>query len=329
MLTRRPAGAGRLTFAIAVPAGSRATGASILLPGGLRYAGLRAVDARGRVLPSSMYLSGGRAILSVDDHGAAYPITVDPLVQQAQLIEPGGGAPEDAFGYSVAISGSTIVVGAPHVTTDGLTAAGAAYVFQDDGGGWSTLAATLTAGDAAALDAFGWSVAISGGTIVVGAPTDAEGRRFMQSGDGRGLCLRGAGGRLDVDDADDRTDARAPLRWDAAFGYSVAIDGSTVVVGAPTPTSPASSPEGAAFVYTLSSTGAVTGTPATLTDAGGSHYANLGWSVAISGSTIVAGAPEYANAPGAADLYTRTRRRLDDHGHADHALTLNRPRLHR
>ncbi len=303
VLSRRPAGTGRLMLAVAVPAGARVSGAAVLLPAGLRYDGLRAVDARGRVLASAMRVSGGRAILSIDDRGAAYPITVDPLVQQAQLIEPGGGASQDAFGYSVAISGSTIVVGAPHVTTDGLAAAGAAYVFQDGSSGWTEVA-TLTPSDAAALGAFGWSVAISGNTIVVGAPTDQEGGDACTLGTGAAYVFEEpAGGWTSMTQTTELEPNLPCDGTDEADGYSVAIDGSTVVVGAPYTVESGSSPEGAAYVYTLTGAGAVTGTPATLTDAAGSHYATLGWSVAVSGATIVVGAPNYANAPGAAYIY--------------------------
>jgi len=81
----------------------------------------------------------------------------------------------DYFGPSVAISGGTVVVGA---TSDdcagGGNACGAAYVFEEPLGGWSdkTEDAKLTASDAAELDYFGSSVAISGDTVVVGALGD-------------------------------------------------------------------------------------------------------------------------------------------------------------
>ena len=78
-------------------------------------------------------------------------------------------APGDAFG-KVAISGDTIVVGAPSDNTTAGFDAGSAYVFTRTGGTWSQQD-HLFADDARASDRFG-IVAISGDTIVVGAYGD-------------------------------------------------------------------------------------------------------------------------------------------------------------
>jgi FG-GAP repeat len=82
--------------------------------------------------------------------------------QSAELVGPGtkGG---DGFGSSVGIAGNTIVIG----TQEPAPAAGQAYVFTKTSAGWR-LSAQLTGSDARAGDYVG-SVAISGGTIVVGA----------------------------------------------------------------------------------------------------------------------------------------------------------------
>ena len=75
------------------------------------------------------------------------------------------GAYADEFGYSVAIDGDTVVIGAP--AKDSWT--GAVYVLRTtDGGAKYDEVAKLTASDAAAWDYFGYSVAIQGGTVVVG-----------------------------------------------------------------------------------------------------------------------------------------------------------------
>ena len=78
----------------------------------------------------------------------------------------------DVFGRSVAISGDTIVVGAPGRDA-GATQAGAAYVYLMSGGTW-TEEAELLASDAAAERRFGTSVAIDGDTIAVGASGNGE-----------------------------------------------------------------------------------------------------------------------------------------------------------
>jgi FG-GAP repeat len=317
-----PAGAGAFTLAVSVPAGSRLVGRSIRLPGGLSYTGLRASDASGRVLRSWVQLRGDRALLHVDDAGAAYPITVDPFVQQAQLSEPSSTTNADEVGYSVAVSGSTVVVGASHATTGGDSAAGAAYVFQEGAGGWAkmTQTATLTPSDPLTVAQFGTSVAISGNTIVVGAPSPGEGDQQ----DSDNPCNLPAGNAYIYEmpaggwkSATQTTELTPPVSFclDPAFGYSVAVDGSTVVVGAPywLASSEDAVPGGAAFVYTLSANGATTGSVATLTNAPASqgtncpcalHYQEFGWSVGVSGSTIVVGAPG-SNDPGAAYIYAK------------------------
>ena len=75
----------------------------------------------------------------------------------------------------MAIDGNTVVVGA-YLDDDAGSASGSAYVFRTtDGGATYGQVAKLTASDAAANDNFGWSVAIAGDTVVVGAWGEREG----------------------------------------------------------------------------------------------------------------------------------------------------------
>ena len=114
---------------------------------------------------------GGKA-----EQGAAY-VFVQPgagwtggLNQSAKLIASDGVA-GDWFGWSVSISGDTIVVGASKATFGGQPRCGVAYVFVKPSGGWTgnlNQDAKLVA-DVIAEDRFGWSVSISGDTVVVGA----------------------------------------------------------------------------------------------------------------------------------------------------------------
>ena len=94
------------------------------------------------------------------------------------------GAASDYFGVSVAISDGTIVVGAYHDDDKGSNS-GSAYVFEksdsSDATSW-TQVAKLTADDGAAHDYFGVSVAISDGTIVVGAYLDDDKYKGPNSG---------------------------------------------------------------------------------------------------------------------------------------------------
>jgi hypothetical protein len=89
--------------------------------------------------------------------------------QQAELTAA-DGASGDSFGTSVAISGTTAMVGAPNKDSS----TGAAYVFVRSGTAWPQQA-KLTAADATAGDQFGYWVGISGTTAVVGAPNRNSG----------------------------------------------------------------------------------------------------------------------------------------------------------
>ena len=146
----------------------------------LLYDQLAVYDAGGRTLPAHMRLAGcapGRPTVNctlqlvIDDAGAAYPLTVDALLHsQVTRLTAFEAADGDRFGYSVAISVDTVVVGA--YGEDGAGSdRGAAYVFERNQSGadhWGQVT-KLAASDAADSDNFGWSVAISVDTVVVGA----------------------------------------------------------------------------------------------------------------------------------------------------------------
>jgi SAM-dependent methyltransferase len=106
-----------LSFRLAVRGDLRASGSGDALQltrngvTTLTYSGLKVWDATGKPLPARMTGYGNEIELSVDDTQARYPVTVDPTVQQAYLKASNTGA-NDNFGYSVAISGDTVVVGA-------------------------------------------------------------------------------------------------------------------------------------------------------------------------------------------------------------------------
>ncbi|HEY3829234.1 MAG TPA: FG-GAP repeat protein [Solirubrobacteraceae bacterium] len=319
-IARRPAGAGALTLALAVPRSARLERGALSLPGGLRYTGVHATDAGGRTLPAWLQMRDGRVLLRVDDRGARYPLRVDPFVQQAELTSADAGA-EDDLGDSVAVSGDTAVVGSPHQTypqvqnsnTD--SDPGAAYVFVMGAGGW-TQAAKLTAPDSAA-DGLGWSVAISGNTIVVGAPGISS---VSQPCDVNPPADPGvayvyampAGGWANM------TPTAALTASDACpgdgLGWSVAISGNTVVAGAPwaptvadenTPGYPPLPGQGAAYEYTMPPSGWASMTQTaelTASDPSGEDV-HLGWSVGVSGNTIVVGDPFQHGQAGAAYVF--------------------------
>ena len=191
-LNARPAGlgGGPLTLALSLsgnarPVLARGQNAVTFSAGGssLSYRGLMASDARGRALRAWLQLRGRELLIRVDDAGARYPIRIDPFIQQAKLTASDG--PGGFLGASVAVSGNTIVAGAPLTTVNGNIHQGAVYVFVKPKNGWAhaTQTAELTASDGGIGQEFGGNnlsspffggnaVAISGDTIVVAAPSN-------------------------------------------------------------------------------------------------------------------------------------------------------------
>jgi len=189
----------------------------------------------------------------------------------------------DEFGYAVAISGSTAVVGAP-LDDDAGSASGAVYVFERDIGGsdsWG-LVKKLTHSAAAAGDEFGFAVAISGDTLVVGAPGDdaaalAAGAAYV--------FLRDAGGSENWGQVKRLTAADAAAGDE--FGFAVAISDDTVAVGAPFTGGNA----GSAYVFERASGGAENWGQAERLRASDADVGDqFGFAVAISRDTILVGA---------------------------------------
>jgi photosystem II stability/assembly factor-like uncharacterized protein len=314
----------------------------------LRYWGLFASDARGRVLPARIMLLGRALSLRVDDRAARYPVRVDPFAQGAELTASDGAA-GDALGTSVAISGDTIVAGAPSASVGGNIDQGAVYVFVKPAGGWTngSEVAKLTASDGATSDQLGGAVAISGDTIIAGASFAAVGGQSQQgaayvfvkpnggwvsghqtaklthgvAGDRFGFSValspdaavvgvpfegngsgNNTGGSVYVyaKPAGGWTDSTTPTARLAAsdgvvpdaVGYSVAIDGDTIVAGAESENIGGNTEVGALYVFAKPADGWASGTETKkLVASDGAAGNQLGYSVAISGDTVAAGAP--------------------------------------
>jgi len=285
---------GPLTLAMALSGNAHASlasgGQSLTLShaGGpsLRYAGLITSDARGRTLDSWLELARGRLLIHVDDRRAVYPLKVDPFVQQAELTAS-DGAKKDELGYSVAVSGNTIVAGARLRRVGANARQGAAYVFTMPASGWAnaTQTAELTASDGAQGDELGYSLAVSGSTIVAGA-------RFHQPGAKGGAAyvftMPTAGWANATQTAELTASDGAP---GDELGYSVAISDNTIVAGAPFHRGSSNARQGAAYIFTMPASGwANAAQTAELTASDGAERDDLGFAVAISGNTIVAGA---------------------------------------
>jgi hypothetical protein len=99
------------------------------------------------------------------------------MTESAKLTAASDGAVDDGFGSSLALSGNTLVVGAPRATGANKSQQGAAYLFTKPVGGWAnmTQSGEFAATDGAAYDRLGTSVAI-GGEILSGSPNSDTGR---------------------------------------------------------------------------------------------------------------------------------------------------------
>ena len=221
----------------------------------------------------------------------------------------------DNFGAAVAIDGDILVVGAPgeagsatgvNGTNNNLASvAGAAYVFVRDGtGNWSQ-EAYLKASNTDANDSFGKSVAISGNTVIVGAPYEASASTVINGNQTDNTAGSAGAAYVFVRDAGGNWSQQAYLKAPNAeardeFGYAVDIDGDSAVVGAWKEDSASqgvgsnaadnSAPyAGAAYVFTRDTNGNwsfQSYLKASNTDA----VDYFGRSVAISGDTVAVGA---------------------------------------
>jgi hypothetical protein len=206
--------------------------------------------------------------------------------EQIQKAAAADAATDDQFGWSVAISGDTAVVGA-YLDDDGGNESGSAYVFERNQSGadsWGQVA-KLTASDPAADDQFGWSVAISGDTVVVGAYLDDDGG----SDSGSAYVFERNQGGADAWGQVAKLTALDPAP-DDFFGNTVAISGDTVVVGAVWDDDGGNA-SGSAYVFERNQGGAdAWGQVAKLTASDAAVEDYFGNAVAISGDTIAVGA---------------------------------------
>ena len=163
--------------------------------------------------------------------GSAYVFRYDEMAMawlEEQNLTASNAAAGDEFGFSVAVSGDTLVVGAHKKTEMGATSAGAAYVFRRDA---MTMAwneeQKLTASVVHAQDQFGISVAVSGNTAVIGA-NDNDGTTG-----GLAYLFRRTGSVWVQEEIFMASDVPSGGFPGDAFGASVSITSGTAVVGAP------------------------------------------------------------------------------------------------
>ena len=316
---------------------------SISFGGQINYSGLKAWDAKGQAVPTHFEATPNGFAVCYDDTAATYPITIDPIAQQAYLKASNTG-PNDRFGNSVAVSGDTIVVGAyveqsnavginGDQANNSASGSGAAYVFVRTGNSWAQQA-YLKASNSNAGDGFGVTVAISGDTIVVGAAYEQSNATGINGNQSDNSAASAGAAYIFV-----RTGSvwsqQAYLKASNTgasdrFGSAAAVSGDTVIIGAPYEQSNATGINGnqsnnsaarAGAAYIFVRTGSSWSQQAYLkaSNTGSDDY--FGFAVDISGDTVVVGAygedssaigvngdgsNNSTNASGAAYVFTRT-----------------------
>ena len=255
-------------------------------------------------------------------------------VQQA-YIKPSNPDNGDQFGASLALSGDTLVVGAPgeasgngNQTDNGAAFSGAAYVFFRLNGVWSQQA-YIKPSNPDNGDQFGASLALSGDTLVVGAPGEAS-----SNGDEADNGAAFSGAAYVFFRSNGVWSQQAYLKASNIgagdlFGISVAIDGDTLAVGAQREDSSTTTingtpdefgaDSGAAYVFLRSGSNWTQEAYVKPFNTGISDF--FGSSVALSGDTLAVGAiledsnatgvnnfmgTDTSNASGAAYVFTRS-----------------------
>ena len=204
----------------------------------------------------------------------------NPLVWLEQKVTANDGTANSYFGSAAALNGSTALIGA-----DGDNSfQGAAYLFTKSNGSWSQ-GQKLTASDGLAGDEFGYRVVLASDTLLVGAFSATVGGNTSQ---GAAYLFTKSNGTWSESQKLTASDGGL---FDN-FGASVALDGSTLVVGANGATVGGNAAQGAVYVFTESN-GTWTQTQK-LTANDGAAYDNFGLSVTLKGSTILVGSPQAA-----------------------------------
>ena len=239
---------------------------------------------------TSVAISGDTAVVGapdkvlggVDEAGAAYVFTRSGAgwAQRAELTVPAADRMAlDRYGTSVAISGDTILVGCYFKSYYGMEGAGAVYVYTGSGATW-TLQDTLKAGTMGAHDQFGWSVALSGDTALVGDLRQTVGGASYS---GSAYVFTRSGAVWTQQQMLSASDAAA----DDRFGFSVALDGDTALVGADKKTVGANDYAGSVYVFTRAGSAWSEQTQLAPSDsAANRHFGDV---VALSGDTALVG----------------------------------------
>ena len=189
--------------------------------------------------------------------------------------------PDGSVGWSVAISGDTVVIGAPNANA-GADKSGSVFIFARSGKTWKQRA-KLVGDNPEAADNFGESVSVDRNTVIIGVPRDDDAGRDA-----------GAAYVYFRDGVTWKKQAKlipADLGGSDAFGEAVFVHVNTAIVGANGHTHDGKRFTGAAYVFVRNGNRWVQ--QAKLTAADGGKADRFATSVGFIGKTIVVGAPFY------------------------------------
>ncbi len=231
-------------------------------------------------------VAGGRTG-TFDRTGSAYRIDSNNPQPEPLIPNPARG---QLIGYAVAVEGDVTVVTAPGTSSS----AGMAYVIDPSGG---QLVDRLSHPNPTSGGRFGHAAAIDDDTLAISALAESrDGHSYTGSVVVFGPRQNGFGWQVT-----DELTSPGP-QSDDRFGYSVAVSDDTLAVGAPYTDTPANQ---AGMVYVFEPSGAIH----SLTASDGDINHQFGYSVAVSGDILVAGAPnaldDSGRASGAAYLFKR------------------------
>ena len=231
----------------------------------------------------SVAISGDTALVGAmrdqgpnGEQGAAYVLvrSGNTWVQQAKLVASDAPAGSN-YGHTVALSGDTALIGAPS------HGSGKAYVYVRSAGVWTQQAQLVAANVGSSIGQFGYSVALSGDTALIGVPSDdlgdsyAHGSAFVFTRSGNDWSEQHKLLPSDIE----------PVKY---FGNSVALDGDTAVIGAHYDTIGSNAQQGSAYVFARSD--GVWNEQGKLVAPDGAAQDLFGTSLAVSGDTAVVGA---------------------------------------
>jgi hypothetical protein len=294
-------------------------------------------------------VDGDQSDNSMIDAGAVYVFrrAGTSWVQEAYIKASNTGI-DDRFGTSVALFGDVLVVGADledssttgvgSTPDEGASGAGAAYVYRRTGTTWA-FEAYLKASNTGVNDHFGGAVAVAGDVIAIGALDEDSGTDGVNT---------------TPNEAEQDAGAVYVYRWSGSawvfeaylkasnsetydgFGRSVAATADTIVVGAPFEDSPAvavgggqgngATDSGAVYVFAYAGSWTQQAyVKATNTAADQPALGDwFGWSVAVDGDALAAGAPNEdggGSDTGAAYMYRRNGGAWAQDGYVKAAVT--------